>query len=117
MNNYKIWIARDESQISEDGYKIPGNLTAFYDTPQLEYNLDSRTWCYTKARILSKLPSYMYPNVKEKECLVFNSICEDEDLKEKYRDAASEVINMALDGKFGYESDIKYINKFDELVK
>ena len=31
--------------------------------------------------------------------------------------AALEVVDMALDGKFGYDSDMKYINEFDKLVK
>lgn len=113
-NIFKIWIARDVSRWISDDEKIQGDLTLFYDTPQLVYDSKLHTHIFSNARVLTKLPVYMFPNVKEGEYLVFEDC---ENLKEKYRDAALEVVDMALDGEFGYDSDTKYINKFDNLVK
>ena len=113
-NIFKIWIARDISRYISDDEKVQGDLTLFYDTPQLVYDSNLHTHIFSNARVLAKLPVYMFPNVKEGEYLVFEDC---KNLKEKYRDAALEVVDMALDGKFGYESDMKYINEFDKLVK
>lgn len=113
-NIFKIWIARDISRYISDDEKVQGDLTLFYDTPQLVYDSNLHTRIFSNARVLTKLPVYMFPNVKEGEYLVFEDC---KNLKEKYRDAALEVVDMALDGKFGYESDMKYINEFDKLVK
>lgn len=113
-NIFKIWIARDVSRWISDDEKIQGDLTLFYDTPQLVYDSKLHTQIFSNARVLAKLPVYMFPNVKEGEYLVFEDC---ENLKEKYRDAALEVVDMALNGEFGYDSDMKYINKFDNLVK
>lgn len=113
-NIFKIWIARDVSRYISDDEKVQGDLTLFYDTPQLVYDSNLHTQIFSNARVLAKLPVYMFPNVKEGEYLIFEDC---ENLKEKYRDAALEVVDMALDGKFGYDSDMKYINEFDKLVK
>lgn len=113
-NIFKIWIARDVSRWISDDEKIQGDLTLFYDTPQLVYDSKLHTQIFSNARVLAKLPVYMFSNVKEGEYLVFEDC---ENLKEKYRDAALEVVDMALNGEFGYDSDMKYINKFDNLVK
>lgn len=113
-NIFKIWIARDMSRWISDDEKIQGDLTLFYDTPKLVYDSKLHTQIFSNARVLAKLPVYMFPNVKEGEYLVFEDC---KNLKEKYRDAALEIVDMALDGKFGYDSDIKYINEFDKLIE
>lgn len=74
MNDYKIWIARDQNETDEDGNIIkPGKLHAFYDTPELSVDFDSSIFKWTCARKMFEIPSFMYPNVKEMECVVYES--------------------------------------------
>lgn len=67
----KIYIARDEGQTLEDDKKLKGELHIFYDTPELKYDFEKRIWCFKNARVICKVPSYMYPNIKEKELAIF----------------------------------------------
>lgn len=73
MNNLKLYIARDEGKWDEDVQKA-GELNLFYDTPQLLFNVKDRTSYWGNARKIANIPSYMYPQVKDKECYVFNNL-------------------------------------------
>ena len=42
MNNFKLYIARDEGKWDEDVQKA-GELNLFYDTPQLLFNVKDWT--------------------------------------------------------------------------
>lgn len=69
----KIWIARDEGEWDEDAQKI-GNLHIFYDSPELLFDGERKILHWSNARMIAQLPSYMYPQIKDKECFVFNDI-------------------------------------------
>lgn len=73
MNSFKLYIARDEGKWDEDVQKA-GELNLFYDTPELLFDIDKRTSYWGNARKIAGLPSYMYPQVKDKECYVFNDL-------------------------------------------
>lgn len=73
MNNLKLYIARDESKWDED-VQTTGELNLFYDTPQLLFDIDKRISYWGNARKIAKISSYMYPQVKDKECYVFNNL-------------------------------------------
>lgn len=73
MNNFRLYIARDEGKWDED-VKKEGELNLFYDTPQLLFDIDKQTSYWGNARKIAGLPSYMYPQVKDKECYVFNDL-------------------------------------------
>ena len=73
MNNFRLYIARDEGKWDED-VKKEGELNLFYDTPELLFDIDKRTSYWGNARKIAGLPSYMYPQVKDKECYVFNNL-------------------------------------------
>ena len=73
MNNFKLYIARDEGKWDEDVQKA-GELNLFYDTPQLLFNVKYWTSYWGNARKIAQIPSYMYPQVKDKECYVFNNL-------------------------------------------
>ena len=79
-------MARDISRYRPDDEKVQGDLTLFYDTPQLVYDSNLHIHRLSNARVLGKLPVYMFPNVKEGEYLVFEDC---KNLKEKYRDGSS----------------------------
>lgn len=73
MNKFKLYIARDEGKWDEDVQKA-GELNLFYDIPELLFDIDKRTSYWGNARKIAGLPSYMYPQVKDKECYVFNDL-------------------------------------------
>lgn len=73
MNNLKLYIARDEGKWDE-GVQRTGELNLFYDTPQLLFDIDKRTSYWGNARKIAGIPSYMYPQIKDKECYVFNDL-------------------------------------------
>lgn len=73
MNNFKLYIARDEGKWDED-VKKEGELNLFYDTPQLLFDVKDRISYWDNARKIAQIPSYMYPQVKDKECYVFNNL-------------------------------------------
>lgn len=55
-------------------YKQQGELNLFYDTPQLLFDVKDWTSYWGNARKIANIPSYMYPQVKDKECYVFDDI-------------------------------------------
>lgn len=68
--NISIYIARDEGIIlKDDDYPQKGKLHLFYDTPILDYDYELRIFKWTCARMIGEIPSYMYPSIKEKECI------------------------------------------------
>lgn len=73
MNNFKLYIARDEGKWDEDVQKA-GELNLFYDTPELLFNVKDWISYWGNARKIAQIPSYMYPQVKDKECYVFNNL-------------------------------------------
>lgn len=73
MNNLKLYIARDEGKWDED-VKKEGELNLFYDTPQLLFDVENWTSYWGNARKIANIPSYMYPQIKDKECYVFNDL-------------------------------------------
>lgn len=73
MNNFKLYIARDEGKWDEDVEK-EGELNLFYDTPQLLFDVKDQISYWDNARKIAQIPSYMYPQVKDKECYVFNNL-------------------------------------------
>lgn len=73
MNNLKLYIARDEGKWDEDVQKA-GELNLFYDTPELLFDIDERISYWGNSRKIENIPSYMYPQIKDKECYVFNNI-------------------------------------------
>jgi hypothetical protein len=73
MNNFKLYIARDEGKWDEDVQKA-GELNLFYDTPELLFDIDKRISYWGNARKIANISSYMYPQVKDKECYVFKNL-------------------------------------------
>lgn len=73
MNNFKLHIARDEGKWDED-VQTTGELNLFYDTPELLFNVKDSISYWGNARKIAHIPSYMYPQVKDKECYVFNNL-------------------------------------------
>ena len=73
MNSFKLYIARDEGKWDED-VQTTGELNLFYDTPQLLFNVKYWTSYWGNARKIAHIPSYMYPQIKDKECYVFNNL-------------------------------------------
>lgn len=73
MNNFKLYIARDEGKWDED-VQTTGELNLFYDTPELLFNVEDWTSYWGNARKIANIPSYMYPQIKDKECYVFNNL-------------------------------------------
>lgn len=73
MNNFRLYIARDEGKQDED-VQTTGELNLFYDTPELLFDIDKRTSYWGNARKIAGIPSYMYPQIKDKECYVFNDL-------------------------------------------
>lgn len=73
MNNFKLYIARDEGKWDEDVQKA-GELNLFYDTPELLFDIDERISYWDNSRKIANIPSYMYPQIKDKECYVFNNL-------------------------------------------
>lgn len=66
----KVWIARDEGiMFEDDDYPQKGKLHVFYDLPILEYDSELHILKWTCARKIGEVPSYMYPSIKEKECI------------------------------------------------
>ena len=63
----------DEGKWDEDVQKA-GELNLFYDTPQLLFNVKDWTSYWGNARKIAHIPSYMYPQIKDKECYVFNNL-------------------------------------------
>lgn len=67
--NSKLYIARDEGIYDDDyNYVKPGKLQIFYDTPKIICNDITGTYRYGLARVVSEIPSYMYPDIQEGEC-------------------------------------------------
>lgn len=63
-----LWIARDEGFYNEeDDEPSVGKLHIFYDQPQL-IKVDG-IYCWKFSRIICEVPSYMYPEIKEKTCI------------------------------------------------
>lgn len=73
MNNFKLYIARDEGKWDK-GVQTTGELNLFYDTPQLLFDVKDWTSYWGNVRKIANIPSYMYPQVKDKECYVFNNL-------------------------------------------
>lgn len=73
MNNFKLYIARDEGKWDED-VKKEGELNLFYDTPQLLSDVKDQISYWGNARKIAEIPSYMYPQIRDKECYVFNNL-------------------------------------------
>ena len=73
MNNFRLYIARDEGKWDE-GIQTTGELNLFYDTPQLLFDIDKRISYWGNARKIANIPSYMYHQVKYKECYVFKNL-------------------------------------------
>ena len=79
----KLYIARDSNYFEDDDEDedvlINGEIHIFYDTPILEYNTHVNNhkdrhgdyiWCLS--RMIGTVPSYMFPDLKEKECRELN---------------------------------------------
>ena len=73
MNNFKLYIARDEGKWDED-VKKEGELNLFYDTLQLLFDVKDQISYWGNARKIAEIPSYMYPQIRDKECYVFNNL-------------------------------------------
>lgn len=73
MSKFKLYIARDEGKWDED-VKKERELNLFYDTPQLLFDIDKRISYWGNARKIARIPSYMYSQIRDKECYVFNNI-------------------------------------------
>lgn len=73
MNKFKLYIARDEGKWDGD-VQTTGELNLFYDTLQLLFDVKDWTSYWGNARKIAQIPSYMYPQVKDKECYVFNNL-------------------------------------------
>lgn len=73
MNNFKLYIARDEGKWDED-VKKEGELNLFYDTPQLLFDVEDQILYWGNARKIAEIPSYIYPQIRDKECYVFNNL-------------------------------------------
>lgn len=73
MSKFKLYIARDEGKWDED-VKKEEELNLFYDTPQLLFDVDKRISYWGNARKIARIPSYMYSQIRDKECYVFNNI-------------------------------------------
>jgi hypothetical protein len=73
MSKFKLYIARDEGKWDED-VKKEGELNLFYDTPQLLFDIDKQISYWGNARKIARIPSYMYSQIRDKECYVFNNI-------------------------------------------
>lgn len=85
----KIWLARDEAvvpydiRVREDEIYRFGKLHLFYDTPLLGPADDgSHRQVWSCARLCCEVPSYMFPNIKEKSVRTVFFI--DEDLPESF---------------------------------
>lgn len=84
----KMWLARDEAILpddfkvrEEDAYRF-GKLHLFYDTPLLEYEEETHKQVWCCARKCCEIPSYMFPNIKEKSLRTVFFI--DEDFPESF---------------------------------
>lgn len=73
MSKFKLYIARDEGKWDE-GIQTIGELNLFYDTPQLLFDVKDWISYWGNARKIAQIPSYMYPQIKDKECFVFNNL-------------------------------------------
>lgn len=73
MNNFRLYIARDEGKWDEDVQKA-GELNLFYDTPELLFDIGERISYWGNSRKIANIPSYMYPQIKDKECYVFKNL-------------------------------------------
>lgn len=69
--DYKIWLARDEAEYDKDFPNKRGDIHLFYDMPQLVF--DSKKWLFYwgNARKIATIPTYMFPELEEKSCVVF----------------------------------------------
>lgn len=82
----KLWIARDEGYDEEfmhDRYThITGELHLFYDRPELVRDSTDDRIKWTNARVIGNPESYMFPDIKEKECVeltgkTFEELCDE----------------------------------------
>lgn len=73
MNSFKLYIARDEGKWDED-IQTTGELNLFYDTPELLFDVENLISYWGNARKIVQIPSYMYPQIRDKECFVFNNL-------------------------------------------
>ena len=74
----KLWIARTEANISDDIYEHVycedsarlhfTKLYVLYDKPSGNWNDLSRD-----VRKMCEIPNYMFPEIKERECMEFES--------------------------------------------
>lgn len=85
VKELSLWIARDDSVIPDDmEHYIEmhpeeeirfAKLHIFYDTPILEYNYDwyngKPRYSWKNARIMTEVPSYMFPEIKMQTCVKF----------------------------------------------
>lgn len=79
----KLWVARnegyEEEEVLHDRFKhVSGELFIFYDTPLLVYDSEKQRKIWTCSREMCEVPSYMFPGIKEGECVVFSNITEKE---------------------------------------
>ena len=72
-NQYDLWIARDDFEYDEDGNVYTGKLHIFYDEPSLEYDerIHGYRWSDMISRKILDVPAYMYPNIREKQCVKY----------------------------------------------
>lgn len=87
-NHISLYVARDEEYVVHyddgDSEKVQGRLHIFYERPLLEYVQSSYNqerqmtvdghFEWKMARCIGEIPSYMFPEIKEKKCLRFDSI-------------------------------------------
>lgn len=73
-NLVKLWIARDQEYIDEDNIEHRGKLHIFYDTPILLSDRGSKYW--GASRVISEIPNYMFPSIKEETCCEVTNIVE-----------------------------------------
>lgn len=78
----ELWVARNEGydeEVLHDRYThVTGELLIFYDKPELKYDSTENRRKWTNARIMGNPESYMFPEIKEEECIKFTTKSIDE---------------------------------------
>ena len=71
----RMWLARDEGIYLDDMDDTPqvGKLHLFYDTPLVHTNSETKNLRFDCARIICEVPSYMYPDIEEGDCVELNN--------------------------------------------
>lgn len=70
---YVLYVARDDFEYDEydEAFTLPGKLHIFYDSPELGLDNSDNTYRWTNARMIGEIPSYMFPDIKERTFKVF----------------------------------------------